>query len=370
LIKPIAFYLPQFHPIPENDEWWGKGFTEWTNVSKAKPLFLNHQQPFLPSELGYYDLRVSETREQQATLAREHGLYGFAYWHYWFGNGKLLLERPAEEVLASGKPDFPFCFAWANETWSGRWHGLADKILIEQQYPGLEDRKQHFNYCLRFFNDPRYIKVNEKPVFIIYRPELVPDELDMVNLWNLWAQEAGLDGIHFIGVSDNDACLAKGFAGRIQNAPLISHELKSKRKLFLDDTDMLYRLMVKLGLKQKVRYPEVYGYEDYVDSRISSNISPNEYPLVLPGWDNTPRSSHRGLVLQNTSPEAFKKYIEFACHSFSKTELEGNFLFIKSWNEWAEGNVMEPSVLFGRRYLDALQEVVGKYNHSVKKHEN
>lgn len=367
MIKPIAFYLPQFHPIPENDAWWGKGFTEWTNVSKAKPLFPNHQQPFLPSELGYYDLRVSETREQQVALAREHGLYGFAYWHYWFGNGKLLLERPAEEVLSSGHPDFPFCFAWANETWSGRWHGLNDKILIEQKYPGLEDRKQHFNYCLRFFQDPRYIKVNGKPVFIVYRPENVPDELIMVDSWNNWAQEVGLKGIHFIGVSDNDSCISKGYSGRIQNAPLISQNLKSHKKIFSNDTSIMNRILFRFGFKQNVKYPEVYDYDDYVRSRISSPISPKEYPLVLPGWDNTPRSSHRGLVLQNSSPETFKSYLEFACDSVSKSSMDDGFLFIKSWNEWAEGNVMEPSIYFERKYLEILQEVVGKYNRSVKK---
>ena len=168
--RVLAYYLPQFHPIPENDEWWGKGFTEWTNVGKAKPLFPGHYQPHVPADLGYYDLRVPETREAQAQMAREYGIEGFVYWHYWFGNGKRLLERPFNEVLESGKPDFPFALAWANETWSGFYHGLRDEkqILIEQTYPGEEDYIAHFNALLPAFKDKRYITCDGKPIFVIY----------------------------------------------------------------------------------------------------------------------------------------------------------------------------------------------------------
>ena len=174
--RVLAFYLPQFHPIPENDQWWGKGFTEWTNVGKAKRLFPGHYQPRVPADLGYYDLRVPETREAQANLAREYGIEGFVYWHYWFGNGKQLLERPFNEVLESGKPDFPFALAWANESWKGFWHGLEDRnTLIEQIYPGKEDYVAHFNVVLPAFKDKRYIRCNGRPVFFIYKPSSLPD---------------------------------------------------------------------------------------------------------------------------------------------------------------------------------------------------
>jgi lipopolysaccharide biosynthesis protein len=173
--RAIAFYLPQYHPIPENDDWWGKGFTEWTNVAKAKPMFKGHYQPRLPADLGYYDLRIPEVREAQAQMAAKHGIEGFCYWNYWFGNGRQILERPLNEILATGKPDFPFCLAWANETWSGIWHGNPKKILIEQKYLGDKDYTSYFNYLLKAFNDPRYITVEGKPLFCINAPHQIPD---------------------------------------------------------------------------------------------------------------------------------------------------------------------------------------------------
>ncbi len=204
-MKPtvVALYLPQFHPIKENDEWWEPGFTEWTNVTKAKPLYWGHHQPNLPSELGFYDLRVSETREQQAQLAREYGVDAFCYYHYWFGNGRRILERPFEEVLASGKPDFPFMLCWANETWSGIWHGLDNRILIRQAYPGPEDHKQHFKTLLPAFRDKRYLKVNGKPIFMVYRPEALPNPEEFCQIWRTLAIEADLPGMYLIAQNFN-----------------------------------------------------------------------------------------------------------------------------------------------------------------------
>ena len=198
--RVLAYYLPQFHPIPENDEWWGKGFTEWTNVGKAKPLFPGHYQPHVPADLGYYDLRVPETREAQAQLAREYGVEGFVYWHYWFGNGKRLLERPFNEVLASGKPDFPFALAWANETWKGFWFGAdgSRNALIEQMYPGDDDYINHFYTVLPAFKDRRYITCEGKPIFIIYHPTQMPEMLHFISLWQDLAKQNGLKGIYFI----------------------------------------------------------------------------------------------------------------------------------------------------------------------------
>ena len=204
-VRVIAFYLPQFHPIPENDMWWGKGFTEWTNVGKAKPLFRGHYQPRVPADLGYYDLRLPEIREAQADLAREAGIEGFCYWHYWFGNGKQLLERPFNEVLESGNPDFPFCLGWANHTWkTSTWTqkngARADNIIVEQLYPGREDYKMHFNYVLKAFKDPRYIKVAGKPLFVVFSPNSIPNcKTDFIEYWQELARLNGLPGIHFVG---------------------------------------------------------------------------------------------------------------------------------------------------------------------------
>jgi lipopolysaccharide biosynthesis protein len=203
-IRPIAFYLPQFHPIPENDEWWGKGFSEWTNVTKAKPLFEGHKQPHFPADMGYYDLRVPEVREQQAQLARDAGIEGFCYWHYYFGNGKRLLERPFNEVLKSGKPDFPFCLAWANESWSGIWHGASDRILINQEYLGLKDYEAHFYDLLPAFLDKRYIRVEDKPLFLIYNPTDLPDMQEFCDIFKNLAVKNNLKGIHLVANNINN----------------------------------------------------------------------------------------------------------------------------------------------------------------------
>ena len=208
--RVIAFYLPQFHPIPENDEWWGKGFTEWTNVGKAKPLFKGHYQPRVPADLGYYDLRMPEIREAQANMAKEAGVEGFCYWHYWFGNGKQLLEKPFNDVLNSGKPDFPFCLGWANHSWNNRsWSKHArwseDMTLMEQTYPGEEEHTIHFYEVLKAFKDPRYIKVDGKPMFVIFKPLDIPKVTKFIKLWKKLAKENGLNGIHFVGVTANSS---------------------------------------------------------------------------------------------------------------------------------------------------------------------
>src|SRR5437016_268415 len=195
--RTIAFYLPQYHPIPENDEWWGKGFTEWTNAAKAKPMFRGHYQPHIPADLGFYDLRVPETRAAQAELAREYGLEAFCYYHYWFA-GKRIIERPFNEVLASGQPDFPFCVCWANQTWTGIWHGAPNRILIEQTYPGFDDHRAHFETLLPAFRDRRYLTVDGKPLFIVYSPGGLPDSLRILEFWRELALKAGLPGLFLV----------------------------------------------------------------------------------------------------------------------------------------------------------------------------
>src|SRR6266404_281138 len=198
-VRAIAFHLPQFHPVLENDEWWGKGFTEWTNAAKAKPMFRGHYQPHVPADLGFYDLRVPETRAAQAQLARDYGIEAFCYYHYWFA-GKRIIERPFNEVLASGQPDFPFCLCWANQTWTGIWHGAPNRILIEQTYPGPEDHIAHFRALESAFHDPRYVRVDGKPVFIIYSPTELPDARRTTDLWRDLARKSGLNDLFLVGV--------------------------------------------------------------------------------------------------------------------------------------------------------------------------
>jgi hypothetical protein len=356
--RVLAFYLPQFHPVPENDAWWGKGFTEWTNVGKAKPLFPGHCQPVVPSDLGYYDLRVAETREEQAKLAREYGIEGFVYWHYWFKKDRRLLERPFNEVLASGKPDFPFALAWANESWKGRWHGLMEgKTLIEQEYGGDEDYIAHFYAVLPAFKDPRYITCEGKPVFFIYKPDLMPDPQHFISLWRKLAMENGLPGLCFIaGASIDkskdssaayfDKMMSFGF-DMVNNHNFIK-SLKLPRWL---------RLMRTLFFKKVHLLPDIRQYETSIfDGPIDA--CENVVPSVYSGWDNTPRAGKNGVILYGFSPKTFKQALKSAIDKIRHKPFEKRILMIKSWNEWAEGNYLEPDIRWGRSLLEAIKEVV------------
>lgn len=353
-IRAIAFYLPQFHPIPENDQWWGKGFTEWTNVTKAKPLFKGHVQPNLPGELGFYDLRVPETRESQAQLAKQYGIEGFCYWHYWFGNGKRILDKIFEEVLVSGKPDFPFCLAWANETWTGIWHGAKDTILIEQTYPGEEDFKAHFSYLIRAFQDKRYIRVNNKPLFLVYKPHLIPNIELFVNTFRAEAKKAGLDGIYLVGNNSTEGWnpLEHGFDA---TAPTALHRVSN---------DPRFHVRLRKKIKRTI-FPSktyhVYEYKDAIKRMLIKEPLPYpNYPCVLPNWDNTPRSGTAGWVLKNSTPELFRAHLKEAIGLLEPFPRQQKLLFLKSWNEWAEGNYLEPDSKHGRAYLEVLKEEIDR----------
>lgn len=350
LIRPIAFYLPQYHPIPENDEWWGKGFTEWTNTVKAKPMFSGHYQPHLPADLGFYDLRVPEARKAQADMAKQYGLEGFCYYHYWFG-GKQLLERPFIEVLKTGEPDFGFCLCWANETWSGVWHGEPKRVLVEQFYPGVEDHQAHFDYLLPAFQDKRYITVDERPVFVIYRPMNIPELKNTLNLWRNMALKAGLKGLHLVGVgksrSDWDP-KEYGFDASINpRIPPLRDDWVSWRTPIKKISH--YRQIKK-------QLPTIYSYEEVIPTLLKK-LSPGieDYPCVIPNWDNTPRSGSRGLVLNGSTPELFRKHLREGISLAKNLPEKSRFLFIKSWNEWAEGNHLEPDVKYGHEYLKVLK---------------
>lgn len=339
--RVIAFYLPQFHPIPENNKWWGKGFTEWTNVGKAKPFFEGHNQPKLPADLGYYDLRVKETKLEQIKLAKEYGIEAFCYWHYWFA-GKQLLERPFQEVVKDKEIDFPFCLGWANQTWSGIWHGAPDKILIEQTYPGLEDYKNHFYSLLEAFKDERYMRIDGKLVFLIYNPKNLPDAKEFTQYWQELAIKEELQGFYFIAHLTNES-KKYGCDACVEGAPFVTMNARAMNVNYLDS-----------GAQ-----PKVYDYNDLVKYSINYqlNVDENEFPLVMPNWDNTPRSKENGIVLQDSSPQKFAEIMQSAIEKVKRTyNAENQIIFIKAWNEWAEGNYLEPDSEFGLQYLEALRE--------------
>ena len=358
--RVIAFYLPQYHPIPENDQWWGKGFTEWTNVGKAKSFFKGHYQPRIPADLGYYDLRVPETRKAQADMAKEYGVEGFCYWHYWFGNGKRLIERPFNEVLFSGDPDFPFCLAWANETWKGFDHGLKNRnILIEQLYPGVEDYTAHFYEVLLAFKDKRYITVNGKPLFVIYKPLATEEIKVFMETWKKLAVENGLPGIYFVGHhNDLRNSLHEVMATNVDavNTTRLNNYIFNHRSFSEKAISRIKRIFFGKALAYAIPYKIMSKYFLVKEE----DKQPNVFPSIIPGWDHTPRSGRDGLVMTESTPELFERHVQEAVELVADKEAENKIIFIKSWNEWAEGNYMEPDLKWGNKYLEALKRQVVK----------
>ncbi len=375
-IRPIAFYLPQYHPIPENDLWWGDGFTEWTNVRKARPIFKGHYQPHLPGELGYYDLRIPEVRQRQADLARENGIYGFCYYHYWF-NGKRVLERPFQEVFESGQPDFPFMLCWANENWTRVWDGDENEILLKQEYD-LEDDRKHIQSLIPYFKDPRYIRIQNKPVFAIYKSSLLPLPAKTLEIWREEAARSGLElyvcRVDSFGIEGPEYMKA-GFDAAIEFQPFskilgnFRNEILTPRlKKNIIDRLILkyYNLLGKIGrrdvlLKKLFSHPD---YNEFVDFLIDTYTYPNEYvrfPGITPSWDNTARRGEMSFVLKNANPDKYKEWLNFHYENF-KSEKDANLLFINAWNEWAEGNHLEPDKKWGNRYLEATREIVLKFD--------
>lgn len=348
----IAFYLPQFHPIPENDLWWGKGFTEWANTAKAKPLFRGHYQPNVPADLGFYDLRVPESRNAQAELAREYGIEAFCYYHYWFG-GRRILERPFNEVLESGQPDFPFCLCWANQTWSGIWHGAPDRVLIEQTYPGEADHIAHFEFLLKVFRDPRYLKIDGRPVFVIFRPEEIPDMRGVTQLWRSLAKRAGLSGIYLVAYQINvepDSWIPSenGFDAAVGVHFLPVRPWVSRRRPLR---------WLRFKWQAWTNKPTIYDFKEvYLDIVGREPLRDAWYPCLVPNWDNTPRSGANGRVFHGSTPELFREQVAKAMRMVQHRPREERVVFVKSWNEWAEGNYLEPDIRFGRAYLEVLQQ--------------
>lgn len=364
--RVIAFYLPQYHPTPQNDKFWGKGFTEWTNVTKAKPLFKGHYQPKLPSDLGFYDLRLPIIREQQAQMAREAGVEGFMYWHYWFGNGVMTLQDIFEDVLKSGKPDFPFCLGWANHEWSNKtWtKGKAfqkDTVIFDMKYPGEKDWIAHFNYCLPAFKDKRYITVDGKPLFYLWQAFRMPDLKEFIACWQKMAKENGLPGIHFVALWWSDNEFTKESFDRYNDVGI--EAINPAYLTYAEDRALGSKLRKKIrGLFNRVTLGNFgsikkFDYKNIIPY-LTKEIDKEDivYPTILSGYDRTARSGAKATIYYNYTPELFSKHIKQIIDSVQDKPFEHRIVFLKSWNEWAEGNYVEPDQKYGHGYLDALRD--------------
>ena len=361
--RVIAFYLPQYHPTPDNDKWWGKGFTEWTNVGKARPLFRGHYQPKVPADLGYYDLRLPEVRAAQAELAKEAGIEGFCYYHYWFGDGKQELELPFNEVVRTGEPDFPFCLCWANESWHAKFwdkdgKASSKRLLIEQRYLGHEDNVKHFYSLLPAFKDKRYIKVDGKLLFMIYRPLDFENVSEFIQDWQKLARENGLEGFHFVGQLSGKELKTED--NSIQLAFTLGFEAVNTVRLW----DVLaqrhfWQKVKNKGFKILTGMPYAMYYKDAFPHFISEKDKQNKvYPTIVPNWDHTPRSGRNGYILLNSTPTFFKQHVQSVLDLVMNKVDMNKIVFLKSWNEWGEGNYMEPDLKYGRQYLEVLRSKI------------
>lgn len=378
-MKIVALYLPQFHCIPENDKWWGKGFTEWVNVKKAKPLFEGHVQPKVPLNRNYYDLSDVEVMRWQAKIAKEHGVYGFCFYHYWFG-GKLLLEKPVEQFFKSDI-DLHYCISWANEHWTNQWVKSDFTVLMEQKYGGKNEWKEHFDYLLQFFKDPRYIKIDNRPVMTIYRPEIIDCRTEMIDYWNELAKENGFDGLCMVFQSSNylvrqpnfdlsmfDYCGSYqpglAFTKLRQEKQHFSY-LRDKKQAVLNflekhfrfdpgslNLNLIYRKIAKKQSVLKFDYDEVWN-RVLNDPDIFKNI----IPCAFTNWDNTSRHGMRGSVIIGGTPEKFENYLKQLILK-AKKKYETDLMFIFAWNEWAEGGYLEPDEENGFGYLEAIKKAL------------
>lgn len=375
-MRIIAFYLPQFHTIPENDEWWGKGFTEWTNVKKAKPLFDGHIQPKIPLNNNYYNLLDDDVKIWQANLAKEYGIYGFCYYHYWY-NGHMLLEKPMEQMLANKKVDIPFCIWWCNQAWTKSWVGNDSKILISQKYGDEKEWIEHYNYLKQFFQDERYILNNNKPVIGIYQPETITSLSEMRKCWDELAKKDGFDGIDLM-------CTIKSYQGVNLHLDLYSefdHYIEWSLALALESklnsNNKVIQTLKKMKNDLNTRYYKMFGHNLFTHSLkglMSKNngIVKYDYDEIwnkivslkpycdksIPGafveWDNTARYGKNGFIMSNATPEKFANYLTQQIAN-AKNNYKTDMIFLQAWNEWAEWSVLEPEERTGYRYLDAVK---------------
>ena len=349
--KALAFYLPQYHPIPENDEWWGTGFTEWHNVTRARPLFAGHYQPHLPGELGFYDLRVPEVREAQAELARTHGVHGFVYYHYWF-QGRRLLERPFAEVLKSGQPNFPFALCWANEEWTRGWDSQTGHVLMRQEFSERDDRT-HIRYLIEAFKDPRYITIDGRPLMLIYRPTLIPDLQRTSEIWRTEVQKAGFPDLYL--------CWVESWGAPPGGQGPEPFGLDASVGFMPVQGDRLHPPL------ETLRGHRILDYESAAEWAIGLLDSPwKRFPSVMVGWDNTARRARGATIYHGATPERYEHWLKVTADALTDVRAEENYLFILAWNEWAEGNHLEPDQRYGRAFLEATRSVLvaGPHRHT------
>ncbi len=356
-LRTIAFYLPQFHPIPENDNWYGKGYTEWVNVAQARPMFHGHYQPHIPADLGFYDLRYPEVRRLQSKMALSHGVSAFCYWTYWFGGGRRLLTMPMDEMLKDKEVKIPFCIGWANHSWEKKsWDPQGNgQLLMEQSYPGREDYRKFFETYLRAFRDERYFRVEGKPLVCVFQP-LHGELREMLDTWRELAVKNGLEGFYFVG--RDSGCRAReeildiGFDAVYEDDVFnVHHECpRLKKALLLAERSLLKR-------------PTVFSYEDAIRYMVKPYTEEeNTIPLIAPNWDHTPRTGADTILLKDCEPKLFYRVCRMAMEAVKKKPEEKRLVFIKSWNEWGEGNHMEPDRRYGKGYLKALKKALEDQN--------
>lgn len=366
-MKIICFYLPQFHPIPENDNWWGKGFTEWMNVARAKPRFLGHYQPHIPADLGFYDLRLEESRIAQADLASMYGISGFCYYHYWF-NGKMLLERPFNDVLSSGKPDFPFCLCWANENWTRAWDGEDRHVLIEQDYTNYAPA-EHMRWLSKAFKDKRYIRVNGKPIFIVYRTDEIPNLKTVLQKWRDEAAAQGIPNLHLCAVKsfknklNEDQLFALGFDAVVEFHP--HHEFFPRQNwwCFVKYFPAKFFNRILRPVVRGMGLPSLaaFSYAAMVKKILSRERKKRVYPCVFPSWDNSARRKVGATVIQNNNERLYEKWLSRELEYVSSYPVEERLVFVNAWNEWAEGCHLEPDIRNGRRFLEATKRALCRF---------
>lgn len=354
-VQLIAFYLPQFHPVPENDAWWGPGFTEWRNVTRARPLFPGHYQPHEPADLGYYDLRLPETRAAQADLARAYGVDGFCYYHYWFG-GRRLLHRPFDDVLGAGEPTLPFALCWANENWTRIWDGGPQHVLIGQEHSEADDLA-HIRFLAEAFADRRYIRVGGRPLFLVYRASLLPDPPRTLDVWRKEAARLGVGELYLCKVegfgADRERAPAEdGFDASVDWIPDWSTLGRPLRR------NLAWRLLRRAGLTAMgYRRNNVFPYRDVVaamQSRPEAHY--RRHPCLTPSWDNSSRRREQAVIYLGADPELYQRWLAAEVERVAHRPGNDRLVFVNAWNEWAEGNHLEPDVKFGHRWLQATLE--------------
>ena len=374
--KLIAMYFPQLHAIPENDAWWGTGFTDWENVKSARPQYEGHYQPRVPLDRNYYDQSRLETLRWQIDLAKQYGIYGFCHYHYWF-NGKQLLETPTNLIMANKDIDFPFCLSWANETWSRRWDGRDHHVLIQQTHPPTRDSwKKHYDYLIKAWTDPRAIKVDGKPVFVIYRPQRIDKIDDMLAYWRGLAQQDGLPGLYFIFQKQyelpNRNCL-NSFDALFQFQPFEAINSPS-----YDKDSIRHSLLFKLIRSLPERYQDMLRgarakfvkeltFHDYVTTwKQIVEIRPDQELTTFPGafadWDNASRYKKRATIFRGATPEIFCEWLTRLLDTMPQRNLPENYIFLNAWNEWSEGAYLEPDARYGYQYLEAVKMVLTRNN--------